>query len=259
MSSIGSIGAGTHASSMASMMRMRPPPGGGDSSSSTFATASSSTTGGAPPGGLQGPPPPPMAFNVDMSTTQFAQSSSMGGIDRDGDGSLSKDELGYDDAGELGQKLFDSIDKDGNGSLSGDEVSAYQDMMAQAMQQAMGGMMGMGGPPPGPPSGEDPIASLDSDGDGSVSSSEFGITSDSTDAMKALFSAFDSDGDDSLSSGEINAFKEKMTEAMPASPQGGRPPPSAGGQDVSAFLEQLAKQYASLSSSSSDSSVSLMS
>lgn len=271
MSAISSLGnAGMSAmNGMASMMRMRPPPGG-DFAQQASATGSAGQTTGQTnaSSGRQGPPPPPpMDFNMSLSTTQFAQSSttSASGTDSDGDGAISKDEFSYDGAGDMGQKLFDSIDSDSDGSLNSDEVSAYQDMMSQVMQQMMGGMMGAGGPPPGPPpaggpgGGEDPIASLDNDGDGAVSSTEFGITSDSSDDMKALFSAIDSDQDGSLSDSEISSFRDKMTSAMDAQgAQPSKPPAGEGSQDVSAFLQQLAQRYASLSSSTSDSSLSVV-
>ena len=123
------------------------------------------------------------------------------------------------------------------------------------------------GPPP-PPSGfdlssmgtmqfaamgqapQDPIASLDSDDDGSVSADEFGLDGASDD-VKALFEAIDSDGSGALLSDEIDSFREQMTSSAEAA--GGHPdgPPPGGGQgggsmDVSAFLQELAGRYAAM-------------
>jgi EF-hand domain pair len=132
------------------------------------------------------------------------------------------------------------------------------------------------GPPP-PPSGfdmssmgtmqfaamsgrpSDPIASLDSDDDGSVSADEFGLDA-ASEEVQALFKAIDSDGSGALSSDEIDSFREEMTsqdhkKAGGQPPDGPPPPPPEGGQgggsmDVSAFLEQLAQRYASMQTSS---------
>lgn len=56
---------------------------------------------------------------------------------------------------------------------------------------------------------QDPIASLDEDGDGSVSSDEFGLEGASEEVQK-LFAAIDGDGDGSLSGEEIEGFREQM-------------------------------------------------
>lgn len=122
----------------------------------------------------------------------------------------------------------------------------------------------------------DPIASLDADGSGSVSSQEFGLDGASSE-VQALFSAIDGDGSGELSGDEIDAFRTQMMAAEQANgsapsagPQGahgGHPhppgPPPAGGEgdasaggtatggsgslDVNAFLQQLAQRYAAIS------------
>ncbi len=118
-------------------------------------------------------------------------------------------------------------------------TTSSDDSYAQAASSASGDMPP---PPPGPPpmpasfdtsmsteqfaangAGRAPIdfASLDSDGDGSVSSDEFGL--DSADEMASeLFSKIDEDGDGALSSDEISAFESMMAQHLGAGspPQG---------------------------------------
>ncbi|GAA0768325.1 EF-hand domain-containing protein [Ideonella azotifigens] len=167
-------------------------------------------------------------------------------------------------------------------------------MMSTAQFAGMGGM-----PPGGQGRHEDPMASLDSDGDGSVSSDEFGLDK-SSDAAQALFKAIDSDGDGAMSAKEMSAFRDKMTAAMdqarerqgsesgagmsgtgmpPMGPPPGPPPgesSSASGAsdsstdstsssaakpkiDVHAFIEQLAARYASMAADSAGSTTGLVS
>ena len=105
----------------------------------------------------------------------------------------------------------------------------------------------MGQPP------DDPIASLDSDDDGSVSADEFGLDS-ANDAVKALFSAIDSDGSGALSMDEIDSFREQMTRGDASSGTRPPPPPSSGagqGGDVASFLQALAERYAQMQGSGS--------
>lgn len=113
----------------------------------------------------------------------------------------------------------------------------------------------------GPPPGGDPIASLDEDEDGSVSSGEFGLE-DASEDVQQLFSAIDADGSGDLSTSEIDGFREQMMAAdapadhVQSGPPMGPPPgaqadgghATASGQqvNVSSFLQQLAQRYASL-------------
>ena len=137
----------------------------------------------------------------------------------------------------------------------------------------------------GPPPGEDPIASLDSDDDGSVSADEFGLDGASDDVQK-LFAAMDEDGSGELSTDEIASFREQMMSAdgarppePPPGPMG--PPPGEGGTrgdstgstatdassntttsthaqpDIGQFLQQLAQRYASMTADSSESALSV--
>ncbi|MEK8034737.1 hypothetical protein AACH06_28295 [Ideonella sp. DXS29W] len=139
-------------------------------------------------------------------------------------------------------------------------------------------MAGAGAARRGPPPGEDPIASLDSDDDGSVSSDEFGLDA-ASDEVQQLFAAIDEDGSGDLSAGEIDSFREQMMNAdggqppEPPVPAMG-PPPAAGDADnagdtgssaaitasqpdVSQFLQQLAQRYARLTADQSESALSV--
>lgn len=160
--------------------------------------------------------------------------------------------------------------------------SSFEMSLSTSQFAGMTGGQGMApmGPPPG--AGGDPMASLDTDADGSVSSAEFGLD-EAGDDVKALFNAIDSDGSGDLSTDEMSSFRETMTAAMDAAggpPPGGPmgPPPGAMSPsdgtdaaaddsdddaasaqastsaattatqpDLRAFLQQLASRYASLS------------
>lgn len=136
----------------------------------------------------------------------------------------------------------------------------------------------------GPPPGEDPIASLDADTNGSVSAEEFGLDG-ASDEVKALFQAIDGDGSGDLSTDEIDSFREQMMAAdqaaggPPMGPPPGPPPgaspsgsseepttdstasaasqrsSSSASMDVGAFIQQLASRYASLAGESGTASL----
>jgi hypothetical protein len=131
------------------------------------------------------------------------------------------------------------------------------DMSASTMQfaQSLGGADG-GSPP------QDPLLSLDANGDGSVSSTEFGLDGASSDVQQ-LFSAIDSNGDGALSTDEIDSFHKQMMAALegPGTEGGameGPPPlPSEGlaaqaGTDGSTTSSQGGSSNSSSSDSSSD-------
>ncbi len=157
-------------------------------------------------------------------------------------------------------ELFSQIDTDGSGSISADELktamqprdagsststrsSTSSDTATSANSlsgmglntQDFASMMGGGMPPPPPPGGMGgpggpggmpDLSSLDSDDDGSISMSEFGLSdegtstatteaateasSSSTEGLQDLFKAIDGDGDGSLSSTEVNDFEKKL-------------------------------------------------
>lgn len=170
-------------------------------------------------------PSSPSEFNVQRSTSEFAQQGGMQGPhgaggpppgpppslsekDSDDDGSISAEEFGISSDSTATQdaqatELFSTIDSDGSGELSTEEVEAFESMMAEQRTQ------GPGGPPPPGMGGDDPLAALDSDDDGSVSAGEFGLE-DATAQMQQLFDAIDSDDDGALGSAEIQDFQAQM-------------------------------------------------
>lgn len=199
-------------------------------------------------------------------------------------------------------KMFADMDSDSDGSVSKSEFEAFkppeapsqfnvQRSTSQLAQQSghggPGGPGGAGGPPPGPPpggmggpgsAGGDPIQSLDSNSDGSVSSDEFGLDS-ASDEVKKLYAAIDSDSDGALSTDEISGFREQMQAQMGPPPMG--PPPqdasnssssasdsattsisstgtrSSQRPDASEMIRMIAARYAEMQSSTSTESLSL--
>lgn len=176
-------------------------------------------------------------------------------IDTDGSGGLDKTELqSMLDKGPQGVQgssatddLFSKLDSDGDGSISQSELDTgmkppgrddsnsqngfgSMGMDTQSFASMMGGMNGMGGmpPPPPPPSGDDSggfsLSALDSDQDGSITKSEFGLsggsstsgtsststTSSSDEAQQALFDLIDSDQSGDISKTEVSSFQDKM-------------------------------------------------
>lgn len=143
-------------------------------------------------------------------------------LDSDGDGSVSQSEL---DTGKKPPGRDDSSSQNGFGSMGMDTQS-----FAAMMGGGMGGMNGMGGmpPPPPPPSGDDSggfsLSALDSDQDGSITKSEFGLSSTSSsseassasstsstdEAQQALFDLIDSDKSGDISKTEVSSFQDKM-------------------------------------------------
>ncbi|WP_290640067.1 EF-hand domain-containing protein [Aquabacterium sp.] len=146
-------------------------------------------------------------------------------LDSDGDGSISQSEL---DTGMKPPSRDDST-QNGFGSM-GMDTQAFAAMMGGSMGGSMGGMNGMGGmPPPPPPSGDDSggfsLSALDSDQDGSITKSEFGLSSTSSsnstsstssstsstdEAQQALFDLIDSDKSGDISKTEVSSFQDKM-------------------------------------------------
>lgn len=148
--------------------------------------------------------------------------------DSDSDGYLTSSDLSG-----LSTDAFNSLDTDGDGKLSTEEVTSALKTQADAMKKAMesgdtsameslkstaaGQLMeaarpkGPQGPPP-PKSADDmaseAITNNDTDGDGSLSSSELsGLSSES-------FSKLDTDGDGKLSQAELQAAIQTQTDSM---------------------------------------------
>ena len=104
----------------------------------------------------------------------------------------------------------------------------------------------------------------DSDGDGAISKDEFSYDSAGELGQK-LFDSVDANSDGSLSSDEVSAYQDMMSQVMQQMMGGmmgaGGPPPGpppAGGPGREDSTAQLAQRYASLSSSTSDSSLSVV-
>lgn len=181
---------------------------------------------------------------------------SFSSIDTDGSGGLDKTELqAMIDKGPRGAQgtqgatgsegtsstsglsaddLFSKLDSDGDGTISQAELDKgmkppRQD--GQSGQNAFGGMgmdtqgfaTMMGGMPPPPPPGDGggfSLSQLDSDQDGSITKSEFGLsdssssssnsTSNTQGSQQALFEMIDSDQSGDISKAEVSSFQDKM-------------------------------------------------
>lgn len=140
-----------------------------------------------------------------------------GKLDTDGDGKLSQTELDTW-ASTMSEKTGQTIDTsealstydtDSDGGLSNEEMQAF---VSATMQQGMGAMGMMQGPPP-PPGQQGLFGALDTDSSGGVSESELstwaanmseetGTTIDTSDAI----STYDTDSDGELSATELESF-----------------------------------------------------
>jgi Ca2+-binding EF-hand superfamily protein len=120
------------------------------------------------------------------------------------------------------KETFGKIDKDGNGSLSRDEMSSFGDKMSSQMQNMMLSMQSLMGDKAG--GGFDINAMFgkaDADRSGGISRDEFSKVGQ-TNPLAALlkqnendtFAKIDSDGDGSLSKEEMKSFIETMKKQM---------------------------------------------
>lgn len=142
----------------------------------------------------------------DGSISETELQSLMDKMASDGNTSASGDATSASD-------MFAQLDTDGDGALSESEFAAGR-QQPQDMQ-AMGGM-----PPPPPPGGmggaSDSASSgsydqLDTNQDGVVSMAERLAGGEST-SVTDLFNSIDSDGDGALSSAEVDSFMQQLTE-----------------------------------------------
>ncbi len=128
--------------------------------------------------------------------------------------------IGKDGDGTRAAEVFGKIDKDGNGSLSKDELSALGDKMSSKMQSMMLTLQEMTGG-----GGRDRTAifeKADRDQSGGLSRGEYDEAGRNNPLAKLLgsdqrnnaFGKIDADGDGSLSRTEFDAFAEKQQGRM---------------------------------------------
>lgn len=146
----------------------------------------------------------------DGSVSKSELQSLMDKMASDGNAAVSGDSASADD-------MFAKLDTDGDGSLSESEFAAGRPEGGPAGEgmQAMGGMPPP--PPPGAVSGSSDASSstsydpLDTNQDGVVSAAERLAGGESVDVAD-LFNSIDSDGDGALSSNEVDSFVQQLTE-----------------------------------------------
>ena len=113
--------------------------------------------------------------------------------------------------------LMTKMDSDGDGSLSQGELDeGMKSLMPKPSSTVDFAQRSGSRPPPPPPGDSDTTGSstsstdpLDTNGDGTVSAEERAAGA-VKDMVKDLFAAMDSDGDESVSKSEFAAFKEKL-------------------------------------------------
>lgn len=172
---------------------------------------------GPPP---SGPPPADMAgggFSSDTLSSllglqeedEDAASTLLSSLDSDASGDLSLDEigaaLGETDTSAL-TDIFASLDSDGDGAMSAEELSA-------GLESAQGPH---GHRPPPPASSDDMAASVidasDANADGVLTADEIAsaLGEDDATALSEAFASLDSDGDSQLTSTELSAALQSM-------------------------------------------------
>lgn len=161
---------------------------------------------------------------INQTRMQQMRQAMFSKLDEDGDGTISSSELSSatkSSSSSSGQslsasKILSALDADQDGSISSSEFSTGMDSFDSAMQALAqsSGAKGMRPPPP-PPDGasaEDMFSKMDSDGDGSVSKSEFEAASPDGNTSRAdkIFSTIDTDQDGTISASENEAAMAKF-------------------------------------------------
>jgi Ca2+-binding EF-hand superfamily protein len=158
------------------------------------------------------------------STSDIA-SSLIDGLDTDGDGEVSAEEVaaafstaGLDTSGV--EDAIGQIDTDANGALSADELTTA---ISSDMEAHRPNGPPPGGPPPGgkPPSADEAASSIlsafDTDEDSSLSMDEIlsaiGQDSDEDDGLSSIFSSLDTDGDGQININELTAAIQQDMDA----------------------------------------------
>ena len=179
-------------------------------------------------------------------------------LDTNGDQSLTLDELksgapkgvSSSDADKRAEALFSAMDSDGDGSVTSTEKDAFDQQMADRMQNLAFMTQQMAGP-----SNADIFKQTDSNGDGSVSIDELGADDGADaigkDGLQKLFDLIDSDGDGSITETESSSFLDAVRSELsslsggqgaggpppggppPGGPPPGGPPPGASADSTS--------------------------
>jgi len=183
-------------------------------------------------------------------------------LDQDGDGSISKGDiqgLAQDIARATGDsinvdKVFTTLDADQDGVVDQSDYDAAMARFENTMQNR-GGPQKMGnGPPPGPPPEaasanplQDLFKTLDQDGDGLISQSEFEAAlaqlargTGASDNLSQLFAELDANQDGVIDQSEQEAAAEQLAQLHPGHrPPPGPPPPEGSSESTQALFERL--------------------
>ncbi|GEO82093.1 EF-hand domain-containing protein [Pararhodospirillum oryzae] len=195
------------------------------------------------------------SYSLAMAANSLTRAQRFQSADTDGSGGLSLEEMKADrqnmpggNNGPSVEDVFSQMDTDGNGEVSQEEMEAFQPPppppmdsdTASALLQAQEGGAGM-------MSVEDMFASMDSDGDGSLTEEEFtsavtgastagGSGSVSSADAQEVFDELDTNEDGVVSASELAAAAPPPP-PPPAgdggAPAGGGAPPAGGGGAVS--------------------------
>lgn len=153
--------------------------------------------------------------------------------DADGDGSLSIEEFGTSD------KIFSEIDTDGDSLLTNDELQKHFDSKKAEMETLLSSRSALNALSNQSalqlPDVNEMISNRDEDGDGALSTEEFG-------APEEIFSEIDTDGDGVINAEELQADMEnrsqKIQSQMNQGIMGSMPPPPPKAEDIMSELDE---------------------